>query len=104
MTLKLQIELKKLTDYIVTNYDNIMQLSGELQEFMELPADKSTWLTDKKKSFEIRLAWHIMDGYSHDLTGNCYNLACQWYDKYNCNDNHIQALLLHAMRTTGIIE
>lgn len=90
--LKLQAELKPLENFINENKSKILEYAEALK------ASKNF------KVFSIRLAWGILDFYSYQLTGKTFELACKWYNKYNCNDNHIQSLLLKALQNTGIIE
>lgn len=90
--LKLQSELKSLENFINENKKDVLEYAEELQKL------------NNYKDFNIRLAWGVMDLYSYALTGKTFDLPCQWYNKHDCNDNHIQALLLTALKNTGIIK
>ena len=51
----------------------------------------------KYNEFEVRFAWEV-----------CHAVftvkeVCSWYDKYECNDEHITSLFKTACRKTGLL-
>lgn len=46
----------------------------------------------KYKDFETRLAWDCL----HSTFKS--NEICEWYKKYNCNDDHITTLVKAALK------
>ena len=44
------------------------------------------------KDFHTRLAWDVLRG----IVGT--RGICDWYDKYNCHDSHIETLAKRALK------
>ena len=47
--------------------------------------------------FEVRFAWEVCHAAFSTKE------VCSWYDKYDCNDNHITSLFKAACKKTGLL-
>ena len=47
--------------------------------------------------FEVRFAWEVC----HAVFS--IKEICKWYDKYNCNDDHITSLFKAGCKKTGLL-
>lgn len=70
-------------DYVVEKFKQIRNLE-DYAETLKASGDY--------KDFETRLAWDCLR-----LTVPSSTI-CEWYDKYNCNDNHITTLAKTALK------
>ena len=76
-----------------------MKLANELyfvvEQFKKIPNIEgyAAWLkkNGKYEDFETRLAWDCM----HCAVGS--KIMCEWYEKYGCNDAHIDTLAKKAL-------
>ena len=77
-----------------------MKLTNELdfvvEKFKQIKSLEEYAVTLKKyglyKDFETRLAWDCLR-----LTIST-DVICEWYNKYNCNDEHITTLAKKALK------
>ena len=77
--MKLAAEL----DFVVEKFKQIKNLEEYTTKLKEY---------GKYKDFETRLAWDCLRKTVSTDT------ICEWYDKYNCNDEHITTLVKKALR------
>ena len=78
--MKLQAELKNVTEKLEKIKDRIIPYAEELKKSGEY------------NNFENRLAWDCLRAVIKTKE------ICNWYKKYNCNDNHITTLAKRALK------
>ena len=82
--LKLQPELESVTAKFAANKGAILDWAKQLRE------------SGDYNDFETRLAAEC----KYMLIG--VPTVCEWYDKYDCNDSHVNNLIKIALRNAGI--
>lgn len=65
-----------------------------IEELIKIDAKKFR----KQGDFETKFALHCLRAVTSDET------ICEWYDKYNCNDDHITTLAKRALKEVYSIE
>lgn len=83
--MKLQKELAFVKASFAENVDKIKEYTPKLKE------------SGDYNDFEKRLTWDCLRAF----VGT--NTICDWYDKYNCNDNHIYTVGKKALKELGVI-
>ena len=83
-----------------------MKLQSELNNVIEKltqikdkipPYARALKITKEYNDFETRLAWDCL------RTVISTDTICDWYKKYNCNDNHITSLAKKALKAVYTI-
>jgi hypothetical protein len=79
------------------------ELNGLVEKFEAIKTKIPTYAEQLKntggyKSFENRLAWDCL----HAVVP--VGTICEWYTKYNCNDEHIGTLARKALSVVFTIE
>ena len=85
--LKLEKELPEVVARleVLKNHSNVIEYREKLKA------------SGKYNKFEVRFAWEVCDAVFSTKE------ICSWYDKYNCNDDHITSLFKAACRKTGLL-
>ena len=85
--LKLEKELPEVVARleVLKNHSNVIEYREKLRA------------SGKYNKFEVRFAWEVCDAVFSTKE------ICSWYDKYNCNDDHITSLFKAACRKTGLL-
>jgi len=78
--MKLQAELENVTN-------RFKEIQGKI-----IPYAKQLKMSNNYKDFETRLAWDCLH------TTFKSSEICNWYDKYNCTDEHITTLAKQALK------
>lgn len=81
------MKLKNELDYTVNQFKKIKNLESYAEKLKE---------TGNYKDFGTRLAWDCI----HATIPS--EIVCGWYDKYNCNDDHITTMAKAALRELKI--
>lgn len=77
------MKLEKELDFVVERFKQIRNL----EEYAEKLKASGNY-----KDFEKRLAWDCLHMTIHSST------VCEWYEKYDCNDDHITTLVKTALK------
>ena len=78
--MKLQSELMPLKERLSAILPKIQEYAPSLKASGEY------------KDFETRLAWDCLRAVTRS------SVICEWYNKYDCNDSHIDTLAKQALR------
>lgn len=81
------MKLKSELDYTVSQFKRIRNLESYAENLKA---------TGNYKDFGTRLAWDCI----HATIPS--EIVCGWYDKYNCNDDHITTMAKAALRELKI--
>ena len=81
------MKLKSELDYTVSQFKKIKNLESYAEKLK---------VTGDYKDFGTRLAWDCI----HATIPS--EIVCDWYDKYNCNDDHITTMAKAALRELKI--
>lgn len=81
------MKLKSELDYTVSQFKKIKNLESYAEKLKA---------TGNYKDFGTRLAWDCI----HATIPS--EIVCGWYDKYNCNDDHITTMAKAALRELKI--
>lgn len=77
------MKLKNELDFTINRMQEITNLKEYAEELKE---------SQNYNDFETRLAWDALRA----AVGT--QKICEWYDEYNCNDNHIETLAKRALK------
>lgn len=77
------MKLANELNYVVEQFNKITDLEAYATHLKE---------HGKYKDFEKRLAWDCL----HKTVPS--SVICEWYDKYNCTDDHITTLAKNALK------
>ena len=77
------MKLAQELDYVVEKFKQIK----DLEEYAEYLKEKGNY-----KDFETRLAWDCL------RKAVPLEVRYSWYQKYNCNDDHITTLVKKALK------
>ena len=77
------MKLKPELDLVVAKFKQIRNL----EEYAETLKKSGNY-----KDFETRLAWDCLHAVMPSST------ICEWYEKYDCNDDHITTLAKTALK------
>lgn len=82
------MKLKDKVPFMVERFSRINNLESYTEKLKA---------TGNYKDFGTRLAWDCIHATIPSET------VCDWYDKYNCNDNHITTAAKAALKNMGIL-
>ena len=85
------LKLEKELPEVVKRLEVLKQHSNVLEYKEKLKA------SGNYNSFEVRFAWEVC----HAVFST--KEVCSWYDKYDCNDDHITSLFKAGCRKTGLL-
>lgn len=83
------MKLSKEYDFIKTQFNNNINKIAEYAPRLKA--------SGKYKNFDVRLTWDCLNAFVGSST------ICAWYDKYDCNDEHIATVGKKALKELGII-
>lgn len=88
--MKLQNELQ----FTINKVKETIQRHGlqKVREYMT-----TVYNSREYKNYDVRISCDIVKA-----SVGC-NIICEWYNKYNCNDEHITTLCVAAMKGAGLL-
>lgn len=88
------MKLQKELEFAVNKVNETIKRNGleKVREYMANVYAGHEW-----KNFEVRISCDIVKG----SIGS--RVICEWYDKYNCTDEHVTTLCISAMKAAGLL-